>query len=263
MTVDRCAEFRALHHAAAPLLLPNAWDHASAAALADAGFAAVGTTSLGVAAAAGRPDAEGATLDETLRLARSASRLPCPLSVDIEGGFRADPDGIAAVVGELADLGVAGINLEDGRPDGTLADLSRQTEVIRAIRSRVPGMFVNARTDAFWLEVAEPMGEALRRSSAFVEAGADGVFVPGVAAEADISALVAGSAVPVNVLFLPGRHTVAGLAELGVRRISLGSLLFRAALHATVETARAIRAGEPAGAGLPGYADVVELISRF
>jgi 2-methylisocitrate lyase-like PEP mutase family enzyme len=89
------------------------------------------------------------------------------------------------------------------------------------------------------------------------------VFVPGVATDEDISALVAHSTAPVNVLFLPGRHTVAGLAALGVRRISLGSLLFRAALHATVETARAIRAGEPVGAGLPGYADVVALISRF
>lgn len=262
MTAGRAAEFRALHHAAGPLLLPNAWDHASAAALADAGFAAIGTTSLGVAAAAGKPDAHGRTLGETLRLARSAARLPCPLSVDIEGGFGAGPDEVAAVAEELADLGVAGINLEDGRPDGTLAGLSAQTDLITAIKSRVPDLFVNARTDAFWLEVPDALPVALARSSAFVAAGADGVFVPGVAADDDVAALVAGCAAPLNVLFLPGRHTVAGLAALGVRRISLGSLLFRAALAATVRTARAAAAGEPIDGGLPGYADVVALISR-
>jgi 2-methylisocitrate lyase-like PEP mutase family enzyme len=262
MTPGRHAEFRALHHAAGPLLLPNAWDFASAAALADAGFAAIGTTSLGVAAAAGRPDGHGATLDETLRLARAAVRLPCSVTVDLEGGFGGGPAEVAALAEELAGMGVAGINLEDGRPDGSLTDVAAQVEVIGAIKSRVPSLFVNARTDAFWLAVADPLPEALLRSAAFARAGADGVFAPGIATDDDISVFVAESALPVNVLFLPGRHTVAGLAALGVRRVSLGSLLFRAALHTTVRTAEAVGAGRPIDADIPGYADVVSLIGQ-
>jgi 2-methylisocitrate lyase-like PEP mutase family enzyme len=262
MTSNRCAEFRSLHHAAEPLLMPNAWDYASAAALAGAGFATIGTTSLGVAAAAGKPDGHGATLEETVRLARSAARLPCPISIDLEGGLGGGPTEIADVAERLVDMGVGGINLEDGRPDGTLTDLAAQAETISAIKSRVPELFVNARTDAFWLGFADPLPEALHRSSAFVQAGADGVFVPGIATDDDISALVAGCAAPVNALFLPGRHTVAGLASLGVRRISLGSLLYRAALDATVHTAEAIAAGRPIDAALPSYADVVSLIDQ-
>ncbi|HEX6467763.1 MAG TPA: isocitrate lyase/phosphoenolpyruvate mutase family protein [Streptosporangiaceae bacterium] len=257
---DRYARFRALHHAAEPLLLPNAWDYASAAALVDAGFAAIATTSLGVAAAAGKPDAHGATLPENLALATAAARLPCLLSVDIEAGFGADPAGVAAVVERLAEVGVVGVNVEDGRPDGTLADPSPQADTIRAIKSRVPDLFVNARTDAYWLRVDRPLPEALSRTEVFAGAGADGVFVPGIAADEDISALVAHAPVPVNVLFIAGRHTLPGLAALGVHRVSLGSLLFRAALHATVQAARDIADGRPITAGLPSYGDVVSLI---
>lgn len=259
MTADRFAEFRALHHATTPLLLPNAWDYASAAALADAGFAAVGTTSLGVAAAAGKPDAEAATRQETLALARSIAGLPCLVSVDVEAGFGGGPAQVAALAEQLAEFGVAGVNIEDGRPDGTLADLTAQREIISAVKARVPHLFVNARTDAFWLRTPEPLTEALTRTAAFAHAGADGVFVPGIAADADIAAVTAKIGVPLNVLFLPGRHTVEGLAALGVRRISTGSLLFRAALHATVRTALAVRDGALVTAGLPTYQQVVAL----
>ncbi|WP_174514876.1 isocitrate lyase/phosphoenolpyruvate mutase family protein, partial [Streptacidiphilus anmyonensis] len=113
--------FRALHHRPGELLLlPNAWDHASAASLAAAGFAAVGTTSLGVAAAAGLPDATGATRAETLRLARVIGRGAFLLSVDIEGGFSDDPGEVAALAVELSEAGAVGVNLEDGRADGSL-----------------------------------------------------------------------------------------------------------------------------------------------
>ncbi|MBE3012727.1 isocitrate lyase/phosphoenolpyruvate mutase family protein [Microbispora sp. NEAU-D428] len=255
------ADFRALHYAQNPLVLPNAWDHASAAVLAAAGFAAIGTTSLGVAAAAGKPDATGDTAAETLALARRLAGLPCPVSVDIEGGFADTPEGVAEIAAELAALGVAGINIEDGRPDGTLADLAEQCETIAAVKSKAPGLFVNARTDTYWLGAGD-LGTTIARLRAFAEAGADGVFVPGVAADDDVRTLVDAVDLPLNVLFLPGRHTVAGLAALGVRRISTGSLLLRAALHAVAETARTVAAGGQIPAGLPSYGDVQALAVR-
>ncbi|MGI5489246.1 cytochrome P450 [Microtetraspora malaysiensis] len=295
-----CAAFREMHHGPAPLVLPNAWDYASAAALARAGFAAVGTTSLGVAAVAGKPDGEGATRDETVALARRLARVPCLVSVDIEGGFGGTPGQVADLAAELAGFGVVGVNLEDGRPDGRLAPMAAVQETVAAIKERVPGMFVNARTDTFWLATtstgdevgtaedrlqpgeriageesrfrpedqvvgkepsgAEMLDEALRRCRAYAEAGADGVFVPGVAETEHIRALVGGAGAPLNVLFLSARHTVAGLAELGVRRISCGSLLYRAALGAAVTTALAVAKGGPVAADLPGYAEVQALL---
>lgn len=253
--------FRALHHARRPLVLPNAWDHASAAMLAAAGFAAVGTTSLGVAAAAGKPDAAGGTLEETLALARLLAGLPCPVSVDMEGGFGLPPARIALLAAELAGLGVAGVNIEDGLPDGTLTGVGAQCATIAAVKAQAPGLFVNARTDTFWLGAGDRR-ETVARLRAYAEAGADGVFVPGVAAEDDVRALVDATDLPLNVLFLPGRHTVARLAALGVRRISTGSLLLRAALRAVTETARAVAEGTAIPADLPSYAEVQALAVR-
>ncbi|GAA4723155.1 isocitrate lyase/PEP mutase family protein [Phytohabitans rumicis] len=256
------SSFHALHHADRPLLLPNAWDYASAAALADRGFPAVGTTSLGVAAAAGKPDGVAATRAETVDLARRLRGLPCLVSVDVEGGFSDDPAAVADLVAELAELGVAGVNIEDGRPDGTLAPIHRQRQVIAAAKARVPEMFVNARTDTHWLRpaTAAALPEAVRRIQEYAGAGADGVFVPGVVDDEAIAALVAAVDAPLNVLFAPGRHTVAQLAGLGVRRISTGSLLFRAALDAALRTAAAVAEGGPIAADLVGYAEIQRLL---
>lgn len=246
--------FRALHAAGAPLVLPNAWDVGSAAALARAGFAAVGTTSLGVAVAAGLPDGAGATRVETVELARRLVRVPVLVTVDVEAGF----DDPAQVAADVAAAGAVGINLEDGRADGTLTPLDEQVAKVAAIKARVPDLFVNARTDTYWLNVDE--GRTLERLQAFVDAGADGVFVPGLAERDEIARLTAAVAVPLNVLYSPGKHTVRELADLGVRRVSTGSLLFRAALAATVRTAEAVRDGTAVPAGLPSYADAVALI---
>jgi 2-methylisocitrate lyase-like PEP mutase family enzyme len=260
--MSRVDEFRALHEAGEPLVLPNAWDYASGAALAAAGHVAVGTTSLGVAAAAGKPDAGAATRDETVALARSLGRLPVLVTVDIEGGFSDDPADVAELAAELAEAGAVGVNLEDGRADGTLTDPDRHAAKVAAVKARVPELFVNARTDPFWLPDAggpDPLTAALERLAAYRAAGADGAFVPG-AADADAVAALVGAGLPLNVLFLPGRHTVPELAALGVARVSTGSLLFRAALAAAVRAAGAVRAGRtPDTAGLPSYAEVQRL----
>ncbi|MGW0608532.1 isocitrate lyase/phosphoenolpyruvate mutase family protein [Streptomyces sp. NPDC002640] len=235
--------FAALHHRATPLLLPNAWDHASAAALAAEGFPAVGTTSLGVAAAAGLPDGAAATAEETLALARRLGRSSFLFSVDAEGGFSDDPAEVAELARGLHEAGAAGINLEDGRPDGTLAPAAAHAAKIAAVKAAVPGLFVNARTDTHWLGRQED--ETAARLAAYEQAGADGVFVPGLADPDRIAALTAAVVVPLNILHTPTGPTLAELAALGVRRVSLGSLLHRTALAAAVTAARAVRDGGP------------------
>lgn len=243
---DRAAAFRDLHRPGSPLLLPNAWDHASAAALVARGHPAIGTTSLGVAAAGGKPDGAGATRADTLDLVRRLRGLPVLLTVDIEDGFGDDPAAVADYAAELAALGVVGVNLEDGRPDGTLAPVDLATAKIAAVKAAVPGLFVNARTDAWWLAVPEPLDEALHRMRAWREAGADGCFVP-AAPDDLVGRLVAEAGRPLNVLYRPGGPDLAALGRLGVARVSTGSLLFRAALGAAVHLADAVRAGRDAG----------------
>lgn len=252
--------FARLHHrAGAPLLLPNAWDHASAAALAAQGFEAIGTTSLGVAAAAGVPDGSAATVDATVALAHRLGRGSFLLTVDAEGGFSENPQEVAGLARRLHEAGAAGINIEDGRPDGTLAPAELHAAKVAAVKAAVPALFVNARTDTHWL--GRRAEEAAARVALYEQAGADGVFVPGLSDPDGIAALTATVRVPLNVLYAPAGPTLAELAALGVRRVSLGSLLYRSALAAAVTTATAIRDGRrpPGAPGTPSYADVQAL----
>jgi 2-methylisocitrate lyase-like PEP mutase family enzyme len=251
--------FADLHRGPAPLLLPNAWDSASAALFAEAGFAAVATTSLGVAAAAGRPDGAGVTRDATLRLARALGGGPYLLSVDAEDGYATDPAQVADFAAELAAAGAVGLNLEDGRPDGTLSDPAAHAAKIAAVKAAVPGLFVNARTDTHWRRTKQH--ELTDRLKAYRDAGADGVFVPGLQDPAEISALVSAVELPLNLLYRPGGPSIAELGELGVRRVSLGSLPFRAALGAALDTVTAIRDGKPAGLDALSF-DRVQGLSR-
>jgi 2-methylisocitrate lyase-like PEP mutase family enzyme len=254
--------FRRLHEDELPLLLPNAWDHASAALLAERGFAAVGTTSLGVAAAAGLPDGTGATRELTLALGRALARLPVPVTVDIEGGFSQDPAEVAALGAELADAGVAGVNIEDGRADGTLTPVERQCALVGALKRAAPGLFVNARTDTHWLPGADRAATA-DRLRAYREAGADGVFVPGLRDEETIARLVREAGVPLNILYVPGGPAYRRLAELGVARVSCGSLLYRAALHTAAELARSIAGPPDEPPDVPSYGETQALARAF
>lgn len=259
---DRTAAFRAfrdLHHGDEPLLLPNAWDHASAALLVRAGFPVIGTTSLGVAAALGLPDGHGRTREATIAVARNIGSLPCLITVDAEGGFGPGPAEVADLAAELAGAGAVGLNLEDGRGETSLADPAAQCELIAAVKERVPELFVNARVDTYWLGVDATPDATLARAQRYRAAGADGIFVPGKLDVPEIAALVAGIDLPLNVLYLPGLHSVARLAELGVRRISTGSLLLRVALGAAVDAAVGIREGSDPAGSVPSYADVQAL----
>ncbi|MFZ4157005.1 isocitrate lyase/PEP mutase family protein [Streptomyces griseoincarnatus] len=260
MTDDHAARpaesFAALHQRDRPLLLPNAWDHASAALLHAHGFPAVGTTSLGVAAAAGLPDGVRATREQTLRLAGTLGALPFLLSVDAEDGFSDDPGEVGAFAAELRARGAVGINLEDG-----LGPVGRHVAKIRAVRVAAPGLFVNARTDTYWLGHGEGTRE---RVLAYRDAGADGVFVPGLTDLGAIAALVRDlEGCPLNVLYAPGGPSLARLGDHGVRRVSLGSLPYRRALGAALDAVVAVRGGREAREGtVPSYREVQELVGR-
>ncbi|MGW4868814.1 isocitrate lyase/PEP mutase family protein [Streptomyces chartreusis] len=247
--------FAELHRGDEPLLLPNAWDHASAGALAAEGFRAVGTTSLGVAAAVGLPDGASATRDETLRLTLALGSGPYLLSVDAEDGYSEDPDEVGEFARELVTVGAVGINLEDG-----LGSSALHAAKIAAVKAAAPGLFVNARTDTYWLGKGETDTRA--RLDTYQQAGADGVFVPGLTEPREIAALVKHFDVPLNILYDPTGPTLAQLADLGVRRVSLGSLLYRRALGAALETALDIRAGRTPRGPVPSYGDVDALSRR-
>ncbi|HEY2062560.1 MAG TPA: isocitrate lyase/phosphoenolpyruvate mutase family protein [Amycolatopsis sp.] len=230
--------FAELHQGPEPLVLPNAWDVPSALALVAEGFPAIGTTSFGVASSQGNPDGGRASRDANLALARALRALPVYVSVDIEDGYSDDPAEVAAYVEQLA---VAGINIEDSTAERLVAPELLAAKVAE-IKRRSPGLFVNARVDTYWLRQDAEPAPTLERAAAYVRAGADGVFVPGATDPALLRELAETLPVPVNTLPVPGL-SVNALGRLGIRRVSTGSLPYRAALNAAVEAARAVRDG--------------------
>ncbi|WP_405676539.1 isocitrate lyase/phosphoenolpyruvate mutase family protein [Streptomyces sp. NBC_01511] len=255
MTSPAAPSFRELHHRTAPLVLPNAWDIPSALAFADAGFEAVGTTSFGVASGLGRPDGGRSTRDANLALAGALAPLPVHISVDIEDGYADEPDEVAAYVCAL--VGIAGVNIEDSTAE-TLIDPAAHAAKVRAVKRRCPEVFVNARVDTYWLGQDATVAATLERAARYVDAGADGVFVPGATEPAVLRELAAAVPVPLNVLAVPALSPTE-LGELGVRRVSTGSLPYRAALHAAVRAADAVRGGGT----VPGAAPYPRLQARL
>ncbi|MGA8117378.1 MAG: isocitrate lyase/phosphoenolpyruvate mutase family protein [Actinocatenispora sp.] len=249
--------FRDLHHGDLPLLLPNAWDVASALGFVDAGFTAIGTTSFGVAASGGRTDGARSTAEATRALVRALSVLPVYVSADVEDGYHDDPERVAEYV---SGLGVAGVNIEDSSV-GALVDPRAHAAKVAAVKRRVPEVFVNARVDTYWLGEDATVAATLERCVAYVDAGADGVFVPGVSDPDVLKRLASAVRVPLNVLVVPDLSLVE-LAALGVRRVSTGSLPYRAAVDAAVSVAEAVRAGRrPVGA--TSYPRMQDRLTRF
>ena len=253
------ATFRELHHLHAPLVLPNAWDVGSALALADAGFPAIGTTSFGVAASAGLPDGGRSSKAATAALVGQLRHLPVHLTADIEDGYSDDPSEVAEFVSELAALGLAGINLEDSRA-GRLVDSSVCAAKIAAVKHLSPELFVNARIDNLWFAEDDTVEAVLLRARAYADAGADGIFVPGLAVPEEIRAITGGLELPVNVLAHPAL-TAAELGDLGVRRVSSGPLLYRAAVDMAVNVATALRDNEQTPTATPYWEIQARLVA--
>jgi methylisocitrate lyase len=244
--------FRALHVPGDPLILLNVWDAGSAAAVAKAGAKALATGSWSIAAANGFADGE--TMDLVVHLAvigRIAAVSELPVSADLERGYGESPEAVGRTVARALAAGVVGCNLEDSVPaDGSLREIAAQVQRYVAARAsaREAGidLFINARTDVFFQRPApehdESMVEAaLERARAYADAGADGLFVPGVVDLALIARLAAGSPLPVNVMRMGTEPSISSLAEAGVARVSHGPGPYLQAMAALEQMAREIR----------------------
>lgn len=247
---EKGARFAALHRGPDLLLLPNPWDATSALLMQRAGFVAVATTSAGIGYSLGYPVSEAMPRDEMLRaVERMASRLSIPLSADMEAGFGKTPEDVAETVRLTIQAGAVGINIEDAsyRKDEPLIDPSLATERIRAAREAADAtgipFVLNARTDVYWRGGTGPQAfdDAVRRANAYRAAGADCLFLPNVEDSALIRELVRAIDGPLNLMAGARLPAVPELAALGVRRVSLGAGLARAAYGALDATLAEIR----------------------
>jgi 2-methylisocitrate lyase-like PEP mutase family enzyme len=242
---EKAKLFHALHRPGDPVILFNAWDPGSALAVAEAGAKALATGSASVAAAHGFHDAEALPLDLALaNAARVVAAVALPVTIDFEGGYALEPDGVAANVSRLVATGAVGCNFEDQVIGGEgLHPAHFQAERIRAARAAAgPDFFLNARTDIFLKAKAEShdaekVEAALARAHAYAEAGASGFFAPGLADLALLERLCAASPLPVNFMAFPGAPGAAEVARTGVARISHGPFPYRLAMKALKQAA--------------------------
>jgi 2-methylisocitrate lyase-like PEP mutase family enzyme len=238
--VDKAIQFRQLHRGPDVLILPNAWDVASARIFEDAGYPAIATTSAGIAFSLGYPDGQRIQREEMLaRIGRITRAVHVPVTADVESGYGSTAEDVAKTTRELIQAGVVGMNLEDAssRRGQPLIDLQLAVDKIRAAREAAmqvgAQIVVNARTEVYLLPGGNPdadYSEAWRRLIAFREAGADCVFAPGLKDAETIERLVKAVACPVNILAGAGTPSIPELAKLGVARVSVGSGPMRATL---------------------------------
>jgi 2-methylisocitrate lyase-like PEP mutase family enzyme len=229
-------------------VLPNAWDVGSAVLIARAGASVVATTSAGVSWALGKQDGENLDREEMLDVIRFiVAAVEVPVSADIEGGYGPTPADVAQTVRGVVETGAVGINIEDsGAPGGSLFSIDEHVARLRSARdaaaeSDLAALSINARTDVYLFQVGSPEGrldETIDRAHAFADAGADTLFVPGVADLAVIESLVERSPIPINIMTGPGGPTVPELAKVGVRRVSLGPAIPYAAYSLVWHAAR-------------------------
>lgn len=253
--IDACAAFRTLHHSC--FVLPNPWDRGSAKFLAAAGFRALATTSAGLAFAMGRPDSPAALDRATVltNIAEIVEATPLPVNADFQAGYGDTADEVAQSVRLCVETGVAGLSIEDATGDAhqPLFEFSEAVERVRAAREAIDhsgrDVMLTARAECFLVDHPTALEESLRRLRAYADAGADCLYAPGLRTDEQITAVVqAVHPRPVNVLAAdPKRMTVASLAALGVRRVSVGSALARVAWRSFMNAAREIATAEHFG----------------
>ena len=234
--------FRQLHQSGC-FLLPNPWDVGSARLLAGMGFPALATTSSGFAWSNGMPD-NRVTLEPVLDHLRDiCGAVPVPVNADFENGFAVQPDEVFTNVLRATTTGIAGISIEDSTGDASapLFDFALSVQRVHAARQAInesaPDVLLTGRSEGFIVDRPD-LGETIKRLAAYAEAGADCLYAPGVKSLADIRTLVAElSPKPINVLVNSNFTTVNALADLGVRRISVGGALARTAYGAFVTAA--------------------------
>jgi 2-methylisocitrate lyase-like PEP mutase family enzyme len=242
---DRYQAFRDLH-ATGCFVIPNPWDVGSARVLAQLGFRALATTSSGFAWSRGRSD-NNVSLDDALGHFRSiAEAVDVPVNGDFEGAFAVEPEGVAANLTKAAATGIAGVSIEDstGRAAEPLFDFTLAVERVRAARRALDRsghrVLLTGRSEGYLVGRTD-IAETIRRLTAYAEAGADCLYAPGLRTKEDIAAVVQAVAPkPVNVLVGSDFTTVSALAQLGVRRISVGGALARAAWGAFLSAAKEI-----------------------
>ena len=257
--------FHALHAEGRFLILANAWDAGSARLIESLGAPAIATTSSGVSWARGYADGHALPIPTLLAtIADMARGIEVPLTADIEGGFSDDPAAVGKLVGEVIAAGAVGINLEDG-----MTAPARFADKVRAARQagELAGVrvFVNARTDVFLRGLApegERVAEVLSRAELYRQAGADGIFVPGAKAEADIRQIAAGITLPLNIMASPGVPPAASLRAFGARRLSAGGAIAQTMWAQAAAMAKAFLAEGDSDAvtrGAMAYADLNKL----
>lgn len=244
-------QFLKLHQGPTILVLPNAWDVASALIFEEAGFPAIGTSSAGAAFSLGYPDGQRIPREEMLGVVRRiAGAVDVPVTADVEAGFGSTPEEVAETARAVIDAGAVGMNLEDGAEDKPdfLENLNKQKEIIRAVletaKSADVPFVLNARTDIFLYGIGPAetrLHRAIERLNAYCAAGAQSLFVPGVKDKETIAQLARGIAGPLNILATAGTPPVAELQELGVARVSVGSGPMRATLGFLGRLARELR----------------------
>ncbi|MBG9451350.1 dihydrouridine synthase [Cytobacillus firmus] len=232
--------FHRLHQQSSTFVLPNAWDVISAKMFEECGFKAIGTTSAGIAASLGYLDGQSIPLNKMVETIENiAKSVNVPVSADIEAGYGVTVEEILETVKAVAAAGAIGINLEDGTgdPNRPIFDISSHVEKIAAIKelseSSNMRLFINARTDLFWLNAGDSstrLREAVMRAKAFQDAGADCIFIPGLTDRKDIKKIREEVPCPINLLIDPEMPSISELSEIGIERLSCGSVPFRATL---------------------------------
>lgn len=231
--------FRQLHTGTKLLILPNAWDAGSARAIQECGFEAIGTTSAGIAFSNGFPDGQHIPFEYMLSRVRSIVRsVEVPVTVDMENGYSNNPITVEENTRRLLEIGAVGINLEDGCPSQLkLAETEEQIKKIESVKrasfSEGIPLFINARIDTYWLkniEQSDRYQETVSRAKVYLEAGADGIFVPGISDLSLMSQLAEVIQAPLNVLAGGQTPSAQAISVTGVSRLSIGSGFYRASV---------------------------------